>query len=249
MNKKKIGFLSAMAALALVIFTFAAVPAGADPLPGTSWVAILGPMGYSGPSLLEFTTAGNATGTFGVRQNMGFTYTFDTSSTGTLIETITKYDWDFTLGTDPALDRVTMTYADMAPYAEYDVPQTFYQIEFSQPDDPEDLTNTNWLGLAGKMGETLLNNIVYDPGEGTGTLDCTVGPNAPITDLDFSYTYNGSTGGRGTVNTLGPFTTDDSTATMVFSNFMGSGTTVTLSFFTYVPIPVKKPATAASKRN
>jgi hypothetical protein len=237
--KKKTAFLSGMAALALAIFTSAAVPAGADPLPGTKWLGILGPQGFSGPSYLEFTTAGNAIGTFGVREDMEFIYTLDSGqASGTLIETSTKYDWNFVLGTDPVLNRVTMVFEDMAPYGKYEVPQTFYRILFPQSAVPADLTDTNWLGTAGKMGETLLDNITYDEFEGTGTLDCTIGPNTPMTGLEF--TYDGVTG-KGNVDELGDFVIESSGSTVVltFTNFMGIGP-YEFDYFTYdVPVTMK----------
>jgi hypothetical protein len=230
----KNGFPAFMAALALAIFTFAAAPARADPLNGTKWVAILGPQGYSGVSLLEFDTSDNtATGTFGRRDNMEFAYTFDAAAnTGTLIEVSTKYDWDFTLGVDTVQNRVTLTFPDMAPYGEYQVTQTFYKIEFPPSATLSNLAGTNWLGWTNR-GETLLDNIVSSGLVGSGDLDCTTGPAPPITGLNFAYIY-GSDKGRGMVTTLGAFTTLNSTATMTFSNFMALGSPATFRLFNYV---------------
>jgi hypothetical protein len=228
--QKKRGFLSVMAALTLAIFTFAAVPAGADPLPGSKWLGILGPKGYSGPSLLEFTTAGNATGNFGDSIGRVFTYTLDPGETsGVLVETTTLYKWSFILsGND-------LTFPNgLAPYGQYNVSTTFDQITFpSTPVTLNDLTGTNWLGVTNK-GETLLDNIAYDLSFETGTLDCTTSPYWPVLGLDFEYTYNGG-GGTGKVDMLGDFTTYNNTATMVFDDFMYLGPAATFRLFEYLP--------------
>jgi hypothetical protein len=228
--KKKHKFLSVMAALALAIFTFAAVPAEAGPLDNTSWLADFVPQSSSDISLLELDASGNGTGNFGIRQNMAFTYTFDqTANTGILVETSTLYKWAFTLSGNSLIFT-----NGMHPYSPYGVSQTFAQIAFQSSATLDDLTGTNWLGWTNR-GETLLDNISYDTQQEEGYLDCTTGPYKPITGMAFSYIYNGRTGGTGTVTALGAFTAYNSTATIVFSNFMGLGPAATFKKFNYIP--------------
>jgi hypothetical protein len=224
---KKNYFLTGMAAIALAIFTLSAAPS-TDPLSETSWLGILGPQGYSGPSLLEFDDAGNAIGNFGDSIGLVFTYTFNPGSTtqGLLIETKTLYRWIFTLNGN----RLTFPNG-LAPYGQYNVPQTFSEIEFEDSYVLDNLNGTNWLGVTNR-GETLLDQVVYDTDTGTGDLRCTTSPYNPMPGLEFDYTYNGG-GGAGNVNRLGGFTTDDSMATMVFINFMGLGPSATFRLFTY----------------
>jgi hypothetical protein len=234
MNKKSY-FLTGMAAIALAIFTLSAAPS-TDPLSGTNWLCVLGPRGYSGIALLEFDAAGNATGNFGIYKDLECTYTLDPGeATGLLVETKTLYRWAFTISGN------TLTFpGGLAPYGEYNVPQSFSKIEFEDTGIFDDLNDTNWLGWTNR-GETLLDNITHNVFDEDGEMDCTTGPYSPMTGLDFRYTYNGS-GGAGNVETLGGFTTYDSTATMVFSDFMELGPSATFRLFTYVTAPPPKKA-------
>jgi hypothetical protein len=224
----KSGFPAFMAAFALAIFTFAAAPARADPLTDTNWLTTGSAKYYSGISVMEFTLGGNGVGNFGTDKDRALTYTMNPDNiSGTVEESKTKYTWDFTL------DGNVLTFPNgMHPHYPYGTSVSFAQIEFPPWYTLNDLSDTDWLGWTNR-GETLLNNIMYDPGTEAGTLDCTTGPAAPMEDLAFSYTYDGPEG-TGKVPALGTFTTDDDTATMTFSNFMALGSPATFRLFNYV---------------
>jgi hypothetical protein len=235
---KKNYFLTGMAAIALTIFTLSAAPAGADPLEGRSWLAWLGPEGYSGTSVLTFGADGNAGGDFGTRKDMVFIYTLNSGETGgTLIETSTKYDWDFIISGN------TLTFSDMHPYGEFDVDQIFEEIQFvTSLTVLEDLTDTHWLGWANKLGIALLDDVVYSTKK--GTLRVSNGPYTPVDDVEFEYIYDDEIGeGEGTSDYLGDFTITDSNSTMYFDNYMWlGGPPVTFQLFTYVTAPPSKKA-------
>ena len=227
--KKKTCFLSGMAALALAIFTFAAVPAGAQTLDETVWLVNI--TDSVGITRLDFTSSNDAEGEFGNYGHLVFTYVVDyTTGNGTLTETKTRYSSAFVLSGN----RLTFP-TGIRPFGMSTL--VFAEIDIVEaPVTLDDLTGTNWIGLAGKLGETLLDNIVYNTVSKRGTLDCTIGPDAPMTDLSFTYTYDSlDETGAGSVTTLGPFTTDDEGPTMVFSNFMGLGPAATFQLFEYAP--------------
>ncbi|MDR2375380.1 MAG: hypothetical protein LBD96_02965 [Treponema sp.] len=231
--KKKTCFLSGMAVLALAIFTFSAVPAGAQTpsLLGTVWQ---GDIGRSlGISRIDFDPVTNdAVGQFGDYNVLYYTYVFDPSTgDGTLFETKTKYESAFNLAGN------TLTFPNgIRPFGQ--TQQVFAEITILTNVALPTLAGTLWIGKT-SMGESLLDQITYNQTTQRGTLRGSFGPNTPVI---YTYTYDYTPGpglatgtGEGTIIGLGDFTTDDATATLTIPDFMGLGTSADFELFEYLP--------------
>ena len=244
---KKQNFLfSAIAALALVIFSFSgcdsvlsegkpdaalgevsrSVTVQADLTGQTYFLRQLNP-GVYGVSRIDFTSPTTATGQFG-NTSHNFKYNLVSPSVNqySLTETGTAYSWTFNLNGN----NLTFT-GPFKPYS--DQAETFVRITFLTQQDLESLAGTNWLGL-GPRGASLLDEIVATS-KTTYDLIGAFGPDTPgdfeITD----YTYSGGTGGKGSGTMsrgAGHFDSYGSSATLYFDDFWGHAK-VTFYLFTY----------------
>ncbi|MDR2375378.1 MAG: hypothetical protein LBD96_02955 [Treponema sp.] len=228
--KKHTWFFSAIAALALAVFSFSGCDAGltdgaasgVDPsrsvtvqadLTGTKWLGNI--EGDYGVTLIEFTSSTTAIGTLGNTEHQ-FKYNLVTPALNqySLSETGKPYTWEFNINGN----ILTFAGNSFKPYS--DNPGTFRRITFQTSATLDDLAGTNWLAR-GPRGESELYNITAT-GIGTYSLTGAFGPDAPGGfNITYKYDSTSHTGTGSMDRGAGPFTATDSTATLFFSDFWG----------------------------